>query len=52
MLVSKRAFENIGLIRPEKDRYVYQRLFRGQKVKGLLRENIEASELEVYMKSH
>ena len=52
MLVSKRAFENTGLIRPEKDRYVYQRLFCGQKVKGMLRENIEASELEVYMKSH
>ena len=52
MLISKRAFENIGTIRPEKDRYVYQRLFRGQKVKGMLRETIEASELEVYMKSH
>ena len=52
MLVSKRAFENIGTIRPEKDRYVYQRLFCGQKVKGILRENIEAIELEVYMKSH
>ena len=52
MLISKRAFENIGTIRPEKDRYVYQRLFREQKVKGMLRENIEASELEVYMKTH
>ena len=52
MLISKRVFENIGTIRPEKDRYVYQRLFRRQKVKGMLRENIEASELEVYMKTH
>jgi len=52
MLISKRAFENIVLIRPEKDRYVYQRLFCGQKVKGMLRENVEASELEIYMKTH
>ena len=52
MLISKRAFENIGTIRPEKDRYVYQRLFLGQKVRGMLRESIEASELEPYMMTH
>ena len=52
MLISKRAFENIGLIRPKKDRYVYQRLFCGQKVKGMVRGNNETSEIEVYMKTH
>ena len=46
MLVSCEAFRKISLIKPNKDRYQFQRLFSGLKIKGLIKEHVASDFLK------